>query len=100
LTVVRYYNNDWNTYPEEYRQFLGQFFLAQIDGFEAGTMLFSITFGDNCSPRRRRYMNKNSNVVVCGEADDKADSSKLLVFTFVIGQVQWAGVCGGGYQLG
>jgi predicted membrane metal-binding protein len=33
-----YYNNDWNTFPEEYRQFLAQFFLAQIDGFETGLL--------------------------------------------------------------
>jgi len=34
--VCRYYNNDWNTYPDFYRQFLANFFLAQIDGFETG----------------------------------------------------------------
>ena len=35
--MLSYYNNDWSSYREDYRQFLAQFFLAQIDGFEAGT---------------------------------------------------------------
>ncbi len=36
LIFLSYYNNDWTTFPDYYRQFLAQFFLAQIDGFETG----------------------------------------------------------------
>ena len=34
--IFRYYNSNWATYDDDYKEFLRLFFLAQIDGFEAG----------------------------------------------------------------
>lgn len=36
MTIVwcSYYNSDWASYSPYYRDFLAQFFLAQIDAFE------------------------------------------------------------------
>ena len=31
-----YYNNDWSTYHDDYKMFLKNYFLAQIDGYEKG----------------------------------------------------------------
>jgi len=31
-----YYNDNWATYPDEYKDFLKSYFLAQIDGYEKG----------------------------------------------------------------
>ena len=31
-----YYNDDWSTYNDEYKEFLKTFFLAQTDGYEKG----------------------------------------------------------------
>jgi hypothetical protein len=35
-SVCKYYNSDFGTFPEEYKNFLKKYFLAQIDGFEYG----------------------------------------------------------------
>ena len=34
--TCNYYNSDFSTFTPEYKQFLADFFLAQIDSFEAG----------------------------------------------------------------
>ena len=36
ISYFSYYNSDFSTYSEQYKDFLKQFFLAQIDSFETG----------------------------------------------------------------
>ena len=36
VSYFSYYNSDFTTYSEQYKDFLKQFFLAQIDSFESG----------------------------------------------------------------
>ena len=36
VSYFSYYNSDFATYSEQYKDFLKQFFLAQIDSFESG----------------------------------------------------------------
>jgi len=52
ISLCEYYNNDWSTYPEEYKDFLRKFFLAQIDGFEqgAGWIFWTGKTENNSSP--------------------------------------------------
>ena len=35
-SACSYYNSDFTTYSQEYKDFLKKYFLAQIDGFEYG----------------------------------------------------------------
>jgi hypothetical protein len=35
-SACKYYNSDFTTYSQEYKDFLKNFFLAQIDSFEYG----------------------------------------------------------------
>ena len=37
--VCNYYNHDFSTFAPEYKEFLKNFFLAQIDGFEYAAKL-------------------------------------------------------------
>lgn len=48
----QYYNSDWSTYDDEYKQFLRDFFLAQLDSAEAGKGFFFWTAHteNNCAP--------------------------------------------------
>ncbi|XP_023326029.1 probable glucan 1,3-beta-glucosidase A isoform X1 [Eurytemora carolleeae] len=47
-----YYNSDFSTYSEQYKDFLKQFFLAQIDSFEsaAGWVFWTAKTEDHCAP--------------------------------------------------
>ena len=44
--IFRYYNSNWATYDDDYKEFLRLFFLAQIDGFEAGTSMYIVKLSD------------------------------------------------------
>ena len=35
-STCAYYNDNWETYPDDYKEFLKHYFLAQIDGYEKG----------------------------------------------------------------
>jgi len=39
-SLCEFYNNDWSTYQDDYKEFMSNFFLAQIDSFEAGAGWF------------------------------------------------------------
>jgi len=50
-----YYNSDFSTYPQDYKDFLSNFFLAQIDSYEAGEngigwMMWTAKTENNCAP--------------------------------------------------
>jgi len=50
-----YYNSDWVTYSDAYKEFLGQYFLAQIDAFEYGAngvgwFMWTMKTENNCAP--------------------------------------------------
>jgi glucan 1,3-beta-glucosidase len=47
-----YYNSDWNSYNDEYKGFLKQYFTAQIDAYEqgAGWFMWTMKTEDNCAP--------------------------------------------------
>ena len=50
-----YYNSDFGTFTEDYKDFLKNFFLAQIDGFEKGDRgvgwyFWTAKTENNCAP--------------------------------------------------
>ena len=50
-----YYNSDFGTFAEDYKEFLKNFFLAQIDGFEKGDRgvgwyFWTAKTENNCAP--------------------------------------------------
>ena len=50
-----YYNDDWTTYPDDYKEFLKNYFLAQIDGYEKrpngrGWYFWTGKTENNCGP--------------------------------------------------
>merc|ERR1712059_165560 len=47
-----YYNSDWNSYNDFYKDFLKQYFTAQIDAYEqgAGWFMWTMKTEDNCAP--------------------------------------------------
>jgi len=50
-----YYNDNWATYPDEYKEFLKSYFLAQIDGYEKGEnghgwYFWTAKTENNCGP--------------------------------------------------
>merc|ERR1712168_40314 len=51
----QYYNSDWDTYNDYYKDFLQQYFLAQIDAYEygkkgAGWFMWTMKTENNCAP--------------------------------------------------
>lgn len=50
--VCGYYNSNFSTYPQDYKDFLTTFMLAQLDSAEAGQGFFFWTAKteDNCAP--------------------------------------------------
>ena len=42
VSYFSYYNSDFSTYSQQYKDFLKQFFLAQIDSFESGQFSFDV----------------------------------------------------------
>ena len=42
VSYFSYYNSDFSTYSQQYKDFLKQFFLAQIDSFESGLFSFDV----------------------------------------------------------
>merc|ERR1711936_175875 len=54
-TACQYYNSNWDTYNDYYKDFLGQYFLAQIDAYEygengAGWFMWTMKTENNCAP--------------------------------------------------
>jgi len=51
-SLCNYYNNDFSTYADDYKNFLRDFFLAQIDSFEngAGWIFWTGKTEGNCAP--------------------------------------------------
>merc|ERR1712203_558250 len=50
--TCNYYNSDFSTFAPEYKQFLSDFFLAQIDSFEggAGWTMWTMKTEEHCAP--------------------------------------------------
>jgi len=50
--TCNYYNSDFSTFAAEYKQFLTNFFLAQLDSFEAGAgwTMWTMKTEENCAP--------------------------------------------------
>merc|ERR1711915_154368 len=54
-TACQYYNSNWSTYSDQYKKFLQQYFLAQIDSYEygengAGWFMWTMKTENNCAP--------------------------------------------------
>jgi len=53
--ACKYYNSDWTSYSDEYKEFMKKFFVAQLDGYEygetgAGWFMWTIKTEQNCAP--------------------------------------------------
>merc|ERR1712168_449170 len=53
--LCSYYNNDWVTYDQDYKDFLRRYFIAQVDAFEEGEMgagwfMWTMKTEGNCAP--------------------------------------------------
>lgn len=50
--ACNYYNSDFSTFAAEYKQFLTNFFLAQLDSFEAGAgwTMWTMKTEEHCAP--------------------------------------------------
>jgi len=54
-SACNYYNSDFSTYPEEYKQFLREYLIAQMDAYEygihgAGWFMWTMKTEDQCAP--------------------------------------------------
>ena len=52
-SACAYYNSDFSTYPEEYKDFLKEFFIAQSQGYEnkgVGWFFWTGKTENNCAP--------------------------------------------------
>jgi len=54
-SACAYYNSNWDSFPDEYIDFLRSYFIAQIDAFEygdkgAGWMMWTMKTEDQCAP--------------------------------------------------
>ena len=51
-STCAYYNSDFSTFPDDYKEFLGQYMGAQMDAYEAGNGWFFWTAKteNNCAP--------------------------------------------------